>query len=319
MSDVARPLPSSKSEKKNSNTGLWVGLGLTGVAGMAGLAVLAMQSKSGNGKDPQPGPKDEVDSKDNEPLPIPPAPKPKPKPDPVDIDGIEFDPIPLPPPEDPQELDLKGFDLETNWGNVPDSLRMNLAYLEIITGIKGLARYGGLVCFRESNYKPDAHNQSASEVSACKKGFERRVNEWGWEKPAFYEEWLQWGSSGLVGTLGPTGAYAGVNNGFTPLLDYHPSVLYRVDVAMYVLAWITYRAIVAYPVKTFEDCRVVHAYPAALKNPEKYPSVHQGVRSRFQEAQKQTGIDASLLPKPALSKPWIGAAQLYAQLGVNQS
>ena len=195
-----------------------------GVVGMGALLVVALsggEAKASPGPDPEPKPPEPKPPEPKPPEPKPPEPKP---------------PGPAPKPGEPLE-----FDLSTNWGGVPKIVREELARIELASGIPGLARAlavkawqayraGQAKVSRDEAAKIAAANPDLArtflnkgDAQASRALLERGVKPKdeggnGWPRPKDYDGWAA-GSYGLFDILGGTAAFAGIHQGFTPLIE----------------------------------------------------------------------------------------------------
>jgi hypothetical protein len=182
-------------------------------------------------------------------------------------------------------------------------------------------------------------NKTASEIKASFASMERvtlpkgQVGPYGgvgayaakdvWPKPAYYDEFGNIGSAGLFDMLGGPNVYAGIHQGFTPLLPYHANIMFRVDVQLYMAGYYAYRCFNRQdiplfsraggdPVKLWAGLGQCWASPTGFIKDSNHDAF-----DRFVERSKECGIDLSSLPIPGYMKQvWPGAKAYYQALGV---
>lgn len=169
------------------------------------------------------------------------------------------------------------------------------------------------------------HNTSAAERSASCRGIERVTLPKGqtgpcggtgaydkpWPISPYNAEWMDFGSAGLFDILASSALYAGIHEGFSPLVSQKPDMLFDPRVQMYVAGVMVYRIVKGqYPVlsatprETWK--KIARVYGAgSLSNSQS--NIDVGIR--FEHRAAEIGIDLDLMPMPTLATLglWPGA------------
>ncbi|MBZ5715274.1 hypothetical protein [Nannocystis pusilla] len=272
--------------------------------GLAALLFLAFGGKA-SAKPSEPKPSDPED----EIIPLP------------DDDSGDDDEV-IPVPDDVPSA---------NWGATPAKWLIPFATAESATQgtLPGLARYmairswtayragQGLVSFAEAqaiaaaapNLCRQCHNTSASERNASCRGIERVTLPKGtkgpcggvgayeaskvWPVSPYNAAWKDFGSAGLMDILASTALYTGKHEGFTPLLNEKPEILYDPRAQMYIIGVMVYRIVKgSYPVLSptpRETWTKIHRVVStgSLSN----SAANIAVGTRFQNRAAELGID----------------------------
>lgn len=293
----------------------------------AGGALLLLLLFSGKAKAASPAPDLPLDNPD----------------EPVD-DNPQPQPPQLPPPDN------------SNWGGTPPALIEKFSAAEVAAGIPGLGRFMAVWAwgaFRAGQAyvspeqaaqiaanNPDlcrtCHNLTASEKQASRKALENvalpkgEKGQYGegkydppWPMPAQFDQWADFGSAGLFDILAGSHAHSGIHDSkFSPLISHPPTILYQIDVQLFIAGYMTYRIIkspnykvlkAGDPKTTWTNVRRVTANPSAFQANNQYS---KDVGDRFQARAIELGIDLDLLEYP-WPMSWPGAKSYFEKLGVS--
>lgn len=281
-----------------------------------GLAILALLLFSGSANAAD-APKDE------------PEPEPEPNPDPQVDPKID---IIVPDPNPPG----------TNWGVTPEAFIKAFEYAESVSGIPGLGRYLALhawgafrakqayvtpnealvISSQNPQWCEKCKNTSQSEIKASLAAFERVTLPKGqtgpnggtgtlsepWPEPVDYAGYKKFGSAGLFDILGATGVYAGIHQGYTPLLSRPATDFLDPRSQIYMITYSVYRVLQSpkYKVLVAGDPKATWLnVRAAVSYPDSYASggtLAAEARSNAEKRAAELGIDLSQNGYPGTAK-----------------
>lgn len=282
------------------------------------------------------------------------APKAPPMGPPPGDDEIPVEPLPPPPAEDPKVDEIPQEPppvTPENWGVTPEQFMVPFLTAEAASGIPGFARYAAIRAWKawragkalvdlqqaanlaagSPNLCLNCHNDSTSEVKAGCKGIEARTLMpkgaigpcggkslgYGWPKSQYEAQWKAFGSAGLFDVLSSTAMWQGNKDGFTPILNQQPEILYSLRAQLFVLG------------------NMVHSYmKGSLKvlhptSKETWTKIDTAVSTgsltnqwaldaaaRFQNRANEIGIDLNLLANPTVAdiSNWPGAESFWTSL-----
>lgn len=316
------------------NTGLLV-------AGAAVLAFFLFGSKKASAAEPVPDIK----------------PEPKPTPDPDQPKPPIDKPKPIQQPQ-PEPAD----DFGGNWGATPPGLIPEFLKAEQASGIKGLGRFMAVKAWQaaranqpilspiEAQIWALAHPNLCQDCSnpgdanASFRGLEQvtlpkgEVGPYGgvgsyakgktWPKPADYNSWGEIGAAGLFDMLGSTAVYSGIHDKggkFLPLLPYPASILFQVDVQLYVAGVYAARCLNRPDIPLFsrakgDPTKLWTGLASCWLSPAGFIANNQASKdaaARFAERAKEIGIDLASLDYPGFVKDvYPGDKGYYTALGV---
>ncbi|MDC0720673.1 hypothetical protein [Nannocystis bainbridge] len=213
----------------------------------------------------------------------------------------------------PTAADVQGFDLLTNWGATPESLRPLFALVEIKSRIAGAARFLALAARRESAFVLTAHNKSSGERTASANAYSNNKAK---RPPLVYgAAAAAWGSGGLFGLLGPYFLWTGIQElgGAAPLLGSPPEIMFLPRVAAFAGAVYMQRILANYRVDDVADIKVGWASPSLLGN-GRGGATYKKVRARFLEDSAKLGIKLNApptLPPKLSAAAWPGVAAVF--------
>jgi len=216
----------------------------------------------------------------------------------------------------PESTDVPGFDLETNWGSTPRSLRPLFALMERVSLIDGSARIFALISFREAGFKPTAHNDSESEVDGSRRGYKNARDR---NRPLkFGDASGEFGSGGLFGALAPYFLWTGVQElkSKAPLLSAPPEVMFIPRVAAFGAVVYMQRLLKYYQIDDHADIKAGWASPTLLKG-GRGGTTYAAVRTRFYSDAVRLGLDledTTTIPKDLSSAQWPGVATAFEGL-----
>lgn len=260
------------------------------------------------------------------PLIEPPAPEPEPEPIPD-----------LPPPAQdfPQPAG-------SNFGATPENLRKAFEYAESASGIPGLARYlavhawgafrakkpavtpeeAAVISAQNPKWCENCKNKSPSEIKASLAAFERVTLPKGevginggvgaldkpWPTPADYVMYTEFGSAGLFDILAATGVYAGIHQGFTPILNRPAADFTDLRAQVFIITWLVYRVlqspkykvlVAGDPQATWLNVRAAVSYPDSFASGG---TLAKEARANAAIREKELGIDLSKNGFPGTAK-----------------
>jgi len=208
---------------------------------------------------------------------------------------------------------LAAGDLERNWGTTPAWLRPLLLRVEAAARIPGAARFLAVVSWRESKWHPDAHNDSATEVSYSTDAYTARSPK----LPALAYGFAaaDFGSGGLFGLLAPYFLWTGTPElgAKAPLLDRPPAAMFDPATSAFAAAVYLQRIVANYEPADWADVRAGWASPSLLttgRGGEKYDEV----RARFLADAAAVGIDLedrATMPAVPSANDWPGVLDVY--------
>jgi hypothetical protein len=165
-------------------------------------------------------------------------------------------------------------------------------------------------------------NTSQAEIKASMMGFERVTLEKGatgpyggtgqldqpWPKPADYKDYEKFGSAGLFDILGSTGAYAGIHQGFTPILNRPAADFTDLRAQVFIITWLVYRVlqspkykvlVAGDPQATWLNVRAAVSYPDSFASGG---TLAKEARANAAIREKELGIDLSKNGFPGTAK-----------------
>ena len=248
----------------------------------------------------------------------PPAPQPKPAPKPTSNTPIQWDGLmPL-----PTAAEVKG-DLTTNWGNTPTDLRPLLLLVEEATGISGAARLLAIIGYRESRFRPTAHNgddgETTAETNASWRAYHNNKDR---NPPLMYgEAAAAFGSGGLFGHLAPYFLWTGVQElgSKAPLLNSDPRIMFLPRVSAFAAAVYLQRLLANYDIRDHADIKVGWGSISLLSAEGRKDSDYARIRERFFEDAKTLGIDladVATIPAKLRADKWPGVAKVFEKIVV---
>ena len=219
-------------------------------------------------------------------------------------------------PGRPEASAVVGFDLETNWGSTPASLRPLFALMERVSKIEGSARIFAIIAKREAGFEATAHNDSAWEVDASRRAWKNARDQ---NPPLKYgEAAAEFGSGGLFGALAPYFLWSAVREmkGKAPLLNAPPEVMFIPRIAAfgavaYMVGILTY-----YKIEDHADIKVGWASPSLLKS-GRGGDTYKDIRTRFFADAAELGIDLedeTTIPSSLSAKAWPGVPVVFEAL-----
>lgn len=255
------------------------------------------------------------------------------------------DPEPEPEPELEPQIDIIVPDPNQpgmNWGVTPEKLIKAFEYAESVSGIPGLGRYLALhawgafrakqafvtpeQAFVISSQNPQwcekCKNTSAAEIKASLAAFERVILPKGqtgpnggtgqlsepWPQPVDYDGYKKFGSAGLFDILGATGVYAGIHQGYTPLLSRPAANFLDPRSQIFMITYSVYRVLQSpkYKVLVANDPKATWLnVRAAVSYPDSYASggaLAMEARSNAEKRATELGLDLSKNGYPGTAK-----------------
>lgn len=138
-------------------------------------------------------------------------------------------------------------------------------------------------------------------------------------RPAFYPEWGQIGRAGLFDLLGGYHVFAGIRDKYAPLLPLHASVLFKLPVQLFCIAYQTFRLLSRSDLELFrlsaDDPVLLWSNVAqCLENTAGYLDGTNAAGKAFIARASECGIWLSRLAVPTLTT-WPGSRAVYDELG----
>lgn len=223
----------------------------------------------------------------------------------------------------PVAADVPFGDVTRNWGTTPVDLRPLLLLIEFATGIHGAARLLAIVAYRESGFKPTAHNgdeeKEQGERSASWRGYFNNKDR---NPPLIHGELAaNFGSGGLFGGLAPYALWTGVQEmkDKAPLLGSDPRILFLPRVAGFVAAVYLQRLLRNYDIGDHADIKVGWGSVSLLSDAGRKDPDYARIRQRFYEDAKTLGIDLTdevTIPAKMRADTWPGVAAVFEKIVV---
>lgn len=315
----------NQREKRDSAKTTWIIGGVVlGVAALGGLAAVLLLSGEAKADDAQPD-KKPADNK----------------------------------PADDKPADNKPVDepADDNWGVTPPELRAEFERAEEASGIPNLGRFMAVWAWGAFRAKKpfvsteeaaaisaanpwwcrDCHNQNAEERKKSKDALDRVTkpkSEGGaydppWPMPDDAAGWSD-GSAALFDVLLGAQVHAGIHEGFTPLVKQPASVVFRIDVQLYLGGWIVYRIVHRDDLKVLvagDSAATWSNIRACTATPEGFKEMLAGKQTPLAKAAAEAkanclgraaelGINLAKVPPPLPGWSWPGAKVYWERLGV---